>query len=104
MVAAFSQKNPLFIHIDKLGRVVIPQAVREKLRLRPGTTLALHVQTDEEIVLKVVPEEASEPRVVYREGVPVITGMGKFDVDIVELIKQDREERIQKILGLGPKE
>jgi AbrB family looped-hinge helix DNA binding protein len=69
MVAAFSQKNPLFIHIDKLGRVVIPLAIRKKLNLHPGTTLALHVEPDEEIVLKIVSEEATEPRIVYREGV-----------------------------------
>ena len=86
------------ITIDKLGRVVIPQKLRERLGLFPGTKLVVESNTDDAVVLKLVQEV---PEVRREKGkFPVILGKSKVDVDIVELIKKDREDYIQHILGL----
>lgn len=52
------------------------------------------METGNEIVLKVVSED---PEVVYENGIPVILGKGPADVDIVDLIRNDRDARIEKL-------
>ncbi len=91
------QEEPLQMTIDRFGRIVIPQEVREALHLRPGTKLAVVKQTDREIFLQVVEEE---PELKWMNGVLVICGKGKkLDYDIVKAIKEDREERTRHIWG-----
>lgn len=95
MIAKTDQLKSIHIKIDKSGRVVIPQEVREELHLQPGTTLALELETDNSIVLKVVQEEAE---IVYENGIPVFKGeLLEPNLDIVEFIKKNREERAQQI-------
>ena len=85
------------ITIDKLGRVVIPQAVRERMGIFPGMKLELQSNTEDGVVLKQVHEE---PEVRREKGkFPVILGKSQAHVDVVELIKKDREDYIQHILG-----
>ena len=47
----FQLVNMLAVVIDKYGRILIPKDVRERLGLRPGTTLELLVKGNE-IVLR----------------------------------------------------
>lgn len=89
------KEEPLTMTIDKFGRVVIPQPVREALHLLPGTKLKIAQETETTVVLKVVKEE---PIIELRNGWPVIRCKDP-KVDIVEMIKRDREERDKKIMG-----
>lgn len=38
--------------LDKFGRVVIPKSIRDRLGLRPGTTLELDQSSEDSIVLR----------------------------------------------------
>lgn len=97
MAVPAKKAKRLEMTIDKFGRVVIPQEVREALHLRPGQRLAVSKQTDQEIFLKVVQEETE---LKWVNGVLVIAGKGpKLDFDVVEMIKKDREERDRKVRG-----
>lgn len=59
------------ITLDKLGRVVIPLAIRKKFNLQPGTVLEITLEEGDKIVLKVVEEK---PRIKRKDGVMVIGG------------------------------
>lgn len=96
-LAAKKKEEPLQITIDHFGRVVIPQEVRHRLGLRPGTRLEVAHETGDSIVLKAV---APKPYLKRINGVLVIAGTGKLNFDIVKAIKKDREDRIKHILGL----
>lgn len=92
------QEEPLTMTIDKFGRVVIPQKVREALGLRPGTKLEVVKETDQTVLLRIVEEEAW---IEWNKGVPVIRSRGpKRMIDTVEMIKQEREERARHVWGL----
>ena len=64
--------------IDKAGRLVVPKAVREASRLRPGTRVRFRVR-DGCIVIEPVPLDVSLERhgsavvAVLREGQPALT-------------------------------
>ena len=64
--------------IDKAGRLVVPKAVREASRLRPGTRVRFRV-SDGRIEIEPVPLDVSLERrgsvvvAVPREGRPVLT-------------------------------
>ena len=64
--------------IDKAGRLVVPKAVREASRLRPGTRVRFRVM-DGRIEIEPVPLDVSLERrgcivvAVPREGRPVLT-------------------------------
>lgn len=96
MTLPLKKEVPIQITIDRFGRVVIPQEVREQLGLRPGTKLEVAHETNDSIVLKVV---APKPYLKRINGVLVIAGTGKLDFDIVEAIKKGREDRNRMIMG-----
>lgn len=56
--------------IDGAGRVVIPQSVRKRLHLLPGTRLRITERAGG-VVLEPVP---SEPVLIVREGVKLLGG------------------------------
>jgi len=80
------------VSIDKSGRVVFPQKVREQLRLEPGTVMEFEVTADK---IEFRPLEESNYRVVNKNGLMVMTG-GE-PMDIVGAIKATRQERIDKL-------
>lgn len=101
MALRLNSKEAITLKIDKLGRVLIPQGVRERLGLTPGTTLKLVEKNDKAIYLEPVKET---PEIVYKNGWPVINKpLGSGETDIVEIIKQDREERDMKVGGYARK-
>lgn len=89
------KEEPLTMTIDKFGRIVIPQQVREALHLSPGTKLEIAKETETAIVLKVVRDESV---IEIRNGWPVIRCKDPA-IDIVKMIKEDREERDKKLMG-----
>lgn len=86
------------VSIDRFGRVLIPKKLRDKLGLNAGQTLVLSEQ-DGHLVLEPQQEQLQLKR---EEGLLVFEG-GSFDpdVDIVALIKDQREERLQLQMSLG---
>jgi AbrB family looped-hinge helix DNA binding protein len=77
--------------IDKAGRLVLPKAIRESLRVGPGDTLEVESEDDRVILhpVRVRPGLAKEQGVwVYRSGTSANTS-------ISELIEEQRSQRTQ---------
>jgi AbrB family looped-hinge helix DNA binding protein len=84
------------LKIDKAGRVILPKPVRDRLGLRAGSDLELE-ETAAGIVLR--PAE-QRPSMIKKGGLWVHTGKVPPGFDIVQAIRDDREERIRKLAGL----
>lgn len=82
--------------IDKVGRVVLPKSVRDRLGVQGGGAVEVQ-ETSEGYVLK--PAE-HRPSMVKKDGLWVHTGKVPPGFDIVQAIRDDREERIRKQAGL----
>ena len=78
--------------IDKFGRVIIPKKFREHLGISFGTTLNIS-ENGKQIVIEPVLD--NEP-VVNKDGILVFTG--KLDDKKINLISNDRNRRIHKLL------
>ena len=80
-----------FVTIDAAGRLVVPKAVRDRLRLRPGMRLGL-IEENGRLVLT---PDRPEPRLVERDGFLVLdTGAHAVgDVDH----RAVREERLRRL-------
>lgn len=81
--------------IDRFGRIIIPKELRDFFGLKPGSTLKV-IPSEQEITLRMV---ESEPHISRKNGVLVITTESRGDNDIVQTIKKQRDERIQKLIG-----
>ena len=84
------------LKIDKAGRVVLPKPMRDRLGLHEGSDLEVQ-ETTEGITLK--PAER-RPSMVKKQGLWVHTGKLPPGFDIVQAIREDREDRIRKLAGL----
>ena len=84
------------LKMDRAGRVILPKPVRDRLGLREGSDLEI-VETPEGVVLK--PTE-HRPSMVKKQGLWVHTGKLPPGFDIVQAIRDDREDRIRKLAGL----
>ena len=82
------------LSLDKAGRVVIPKALRQELRLGPGDTLQLESQGDQ-ITLRPLRPEALLKK---EHGVWVYQGEPAH-VSIPDLIDREREKRLRELLG-----
>lgn len=81
------------IAIDKAGRLVLPKAVRERLRLVPGTLLSIEVREDH---LELRPVE-NEPSLVKRDGWWVHLGRSATDVPLEDAVVRHRADRLRRI-------
>ena len=79
------------LQIDPLGRVVLPQSLRESLRLHSGDHLNARLE-DGRIVL----EPMSVEGLIERDGMLIWTGGVEQSVDGIAL---SRAERDQHVLG-----
>lgn len=85
-------------NLDRFGRVVIPKAVRERLGIIPGQALEIDEGYDQIILRPVRPRADLE----VREGVLVYSG-GELEGEVGDVVKADRERRIAKLIGIGPR-
>jgi AbrB family looped-hinge helix DNA binding protein len=83
--------------IDKFGRVVIPKKIRERLGLKPGTTLRLDIERQpdgEQLSLR--PLRAEEE--LKREG-SLLVHTGELTDKAGNVVKQDRDRRDRSLMG-----
>lgn len=86
----------IHIPIDKAGRVVLPKEIRDRMGLPAGTEFEV-IEEQDRIILKPVEKEI---KLVRKGSVLVVVPEVSPDVDIRQLIKKEREERIRKKMGL----
>ena len=89
--------------VDKAGRTVIPKPLRDRLRLEPGAELEARVEDGELVAKPVGPQlvlaRDADGRPVLRTTEPVPLS----NDDVVQLIHDLREERMQYLLQLNTK-
>lgn len=84
------------LKMDKAGRVILPKPVRDRLGLHEGSDLELE-ETPEGVMLK--PVEV-RPSMIKKKGLWVHTGKVPPGFDVVQAIRDQRDERIRKLSGL----
>jgi AbrB family looped-hinge helix DNA binding protein len=92
----YATLNGMTLRMDKAGRVILPKPVRDRLGLQEGSSLEI-VETSDGLVLKPV---EPHPSMVKKHGLWVHTGKLPPGFDIVQAIREDREDRIRKLAGL----
>jgi AbrB family transcriptional regulator (stage V sporulation protein T) len=89
--------NTVTVTIDRAGRLVLPKAMRDALHLKPGSSLEVE-RRDDELILR-TPQPDAE--IIYKNGIPVLRTRTPMVLSPVELIEQDREDRIQHLIRLS---
>ena len=79
--------------IDKFGRMVLPKSIRDDLGLEPGDKLEASAE-DGAIVLRPVREQAA-----LRDKGGVLVFAGAAAGDIADAVRQQRQERVERIVG-----
>ena len=83
------------ITIDRAGRLVIPKPIRDRFHLVAGSRL--EIETDAEGI-RLRPAESGAMSLRRERGLLIHTGDGQTaDIDIVEFIRNERENRGDKI-------
>ena len=75
--------------IDGAGRVVVPKRLREQCGLSPGAELVIKAVADGVMIRPAHVRQA----LVERDGVLIHHGSGEAPVDIVALLRGEREAR-----------
>jgi AbrB family looped-hinge helix DNA binding protein len=82
--------------IDHAGRVVIPKAIRQHLRLQPGDSLEVEMTSDQ-VSLRPVREK---PRMKKENGIWVMHTGQSLDPGVAdEVLRKLREERDESNFG-----
>ena len=79
--------------VDKAGRVVLPKPLRDRFRLRPGSSLDVDVHDDH---LRLIPVSQG-PALVKRGGWWVHQGVPEAGADLVEAVQRHRNERLEDL-------
>jgi AbrB family looped-hinge helix DNA binding protein len=82
------------VEIDKAGRIVVPKKLRDELQLVAGTRFQIE-RSGERLIFEPV---FSEPQLILKDGMWVVSGDPVTDVDTSELIRQGYAERMERIL------
>jgi AbrB family looped-hinge helix DNA binding protein len=83
------------VSIDKAGRLVLPKVMRDALHLKPGDTL--EIQKDDDTITLHLPRPSAE--LVKKNGMWVLRSAEPLKTSSVDLIAQDREDRIQTLIS-----
>jgi AbrB family looped-hinge helix DNA binding protein len=84
------------LKMDKAGRVILPKPLRDRLGLHEGSDLLVE-ETPEGVILKPVEGRSS---MVKKHGLWVHTGKVPPAFDLVQAVRDDREDRIRKLSAL----
>ena len=84
------------VQIDKAGRIVLPKRIRERLSLRPGSSLSVEEGPDG-VLLRPLEQRIS---LVENAGMLVHMGQPVASLDWDRLVEDAREEHFRDIAGL----
>jgi AbrB family looped-hinge helix DNA binding protein len=84
------------LKMDKAGRVILPKPVRDRLGLHGGSDLEVQ-ETLEGVMLKPV---ELRPSMIKKHGLWVHTATLPPGFDVLQVIRDDRDERIRALSGL----
>lgn len=87
------------IQMDRSGRLVIPQAVRERYDLADGAYRLELIESEEGIVLRPKPEEV--PAEVHPSGWVVFRSGEAGAIDPAQAVSEERERRSRRVRGDG---
>lgn len=87
-------KSTMQTKVDKFGRIVIPQAIREDSGLKPGDALEVS-WTGTEIRIRPAHEESG---LLIREGILVYEAKSEGS-GVESALEDDRLRRMRKIMG-----
>jgi AbrB family looped-hinge helix DNA binding protein len=83
------------VKIDKYGRIVLPRAVRDQLRLSPGDSLHMDCSKGRAVL-----RPARGVRIYKKQGVWVLNSGEPLDVEVVNrTLRRVRAERDRRNLG-----
>jgi AbrB family looped-hinge helix DNA binding protein len=86
------------ITMDGAGRIVLPKALRDRMRLRGGAKLRIAIVGDH---LELIPAEVETGPPLIRKGGLLVVAAGGRPCDAVEALRADREEREGGLSGEG---
>jgi AbrB family looped-hinge helix DNA binding protein len=84
------------LKIDRVGRIVLPKPLRDRLGLSAGSDLEL-TESKGSIVLNPVRQV---PSLVRRNGLLIHSGKLPKDYDWSSLIEDERDDQLRKLTGL----
>jgi len=82
------------LRIDKVGRIVVPKPLRERLGFRPDTELEA-IEQPEGVLLKRVEQR---PSMIKVDGLWVHQGRAEQGANWERILADVREERIESVL------
>jgi AbrB family looped-hinge helix DNA binding protein len=88
--------NGMTLKVDKAGRIILPKYLRERLRLRPGSSLEVE-ERPEGIVLRPV---GQRPSMIQKDGIWVHMGKLPQGLDWDNILEEAEDERIKDLAGL----
>ena len=90
----------MHVTIDRLGRIVVPKKVRDRLHLVAGTALELDVVSDG---IRIRPVH-QEPSLLRKKGVLVHHGAETVHLDMADFVNRDRANRDAGLVAKEPPE
>jgi AbrB family looped-hinge helix DNA binding protein len=91
---AYGSVNGMELRIDKVGRIVVPKPLRERLGFKPDTELEA-IEQPEGVLLKRVQQR---PSMVKIDGLWVHQGRAEPGANWERILEDIREERIASVL------
>ena len=92
---AFGKMNGMKVTIDAAGRIVVPKPLRDRYRLREGSTLEIE-EGASSFVLRPLTQS---PAIVLRDELLVYIGEVPRSVRQADLVDDLREARLDEIAG-----
>jgi bifunctional DNA-binding transcriptional regulator/antitoxin component of YhaV-PrlF toxin-antitoxin module len=91
-------RQEIEVSLDEQGHLVIPKDVGEQLGLKLGMTLIVEQSGSDNVRLS---PQSDAPTLIDEGGVWVVHGgVDWSDVDTVDLIRRDRDQRAAHLIGL----
>jgi AbrB family looped-hinge helix DNA binding protein len=85
--------NGMKVTIDRVGRIIVPKPLRDRLRLLEGSTLEIEENASSFLLRPVT----QNPVIVPRDGLLVYVGEVPRSVRQDKLVEDVREERLDEI-------
>jgi AbrB family looped-hinge helix DNA binding protein len=85
--------NGMKVTIDRVGRIIVPKPLRDRLRLLEGSTLEIEENASSFLLRPVT----QNPVIVARDGLLVYVGEVPRSVRQDKLVEDVREERLDEI-------